>query len=370
MHLGSWPPWYVLALGALALLLVLAVVALVLATRWVAFWRRRLKPPLEFDEVIETRTRDGATLVLGRIRPVGSPSSLPPIVFCHGLAMNRYALALDPQRSLARAFAARGRDCWLLELRGAAPVRYSREVRAASFDTYAAQDIPTALAYVTAATGAERVDWVGFSMGGMLAYAHLGAMQGDGVRRLVTLGSPVRFKGYPAARAMGAAPYVFTPFGLRIAAPLGWLAASVAPLVWPGLPLTLTRGFRGHHYDRAALRAIFGASFSDVPAGVMKQFARWVREDSLTSDDGARDYREGLASITVPTLVISGDRDRLALPVCVREAYERISADEKRYREVGPASGAHAHYDHLDLIMGALAHDEVFGEVFDWLGRE
>lgn len=369
MHLGSWPPWYVLALAALVTLLVLAALALGLATRWVAFWRRRLKPPVDFDEVFETRTRDGATLVLGRIRPVGSPSSLPPIVFCHGLAMNRYALALDPQRSLARAFAARGRDCWLLELRGASLGRFSSAARAATFDTYASHDIPTALAYVTTATGAERVDWVGFSMGGMLAYAHLGALHGDSVRRLVTLGSPVRFKGYPAARAMGAAPYVFTPFGLRIAAPFGWLATSVAPLLWPGLPLFVTRGFRGHHYDREALRSIFGASFSDVPAGVMKQFARWVREDSLTSDDGARDYRAGLATITVPTLVISGDRDRLALPPCVREAYERIGAAEKKYRDVGPASGAHAHYDHLDLIMGAKAYDEVFADVFDWLGR-
>ncbi len=369
MDLVSWPPWHVLALAALATLLVLSIAALVVATRWVAFWRRRLKPSVDFDEVIETRTRDGATLVLGRIRPVGSPSLLPPIVFCHGLAMNRYALALDPQRSLARALAARGRDCWLLELRGASDGPFSLAARAASFDTYASYDIPTALAYVTAATGAERVDWVGFSMGGMLAYAHLGALHGEGVRRLVTLGSPVRFKGYPATRAMGAAPYVFSPFGLRISAPLGWLAASVAPLLWPGLPLFVTRGFRGHHYDREALRSIFGASFSDVPAGVMKQFARWVREDTFNSDDGASDYREGLAAITVPTLVISGDRDRLALPPCVREAYERIGAGEKMYREVGPDSGAHAHYDHLDLIMGAKAHDEVFAEVFDWLGR-
>ncbi len=367
MHL---PPWYVLALAALALAAVAALVGLAVAVSWVRFWRRRLGLSVGFDEVVETRTPDGATIVLGRIRPRGPASALPPVLLCHGLAMNRHALAFDPEQSLARVLAARGRDCWLLELRGASNARHDREIRGGTFDTYLANDVPTALAYVRAATDAERVDWVGFSMGGMLAYAFLGAAQGDGVRRLVTIGSPVRFKGYPAPRAMGAAPYIFTPFGLHLSAPLGWLAAGAAPLIWPGLPHAVTRGFRGQHYDRGALRTIFASAFSDVPAGVMKQFARWVRDDSLTSEDGARDYREGLASITAPTLVIAGDRDRIALPACVREAYERVGAGERRFVEVGPRSGASAHYDHLDLIMGSKARDEVFGYVVDWLERE
>ncbi len=360
-------PWIALGLAALAVLGVLAAVAAVL---WVRFWRRRLSPDGGFDEVIETRTRDGATVVLTRIRPRGEPSRRPPVVLCHGLAMNRHALALDPERSLARALAARGRDCWLVELRGASPTGVRGAARAATFDTYLEHDVPTALATVRAATDADVVDWVGFSMGGMLAYAHLGAMRGEGVRRLVTIGSPVRFTGYPATRAMVAAPYVFTPFGLNVTTPLGWLATGAAPLAGPWLPVKLTRGLRPHHYDAVALRRVLGAAFSDVPAGVMKSFARWVHDDSFASADGRVDYRAGIARITVPLLVIAGDRDRLALPPCVKEAHALAGSAEKRFLEVGTATGAHAHYDHLDLIMGTKAPDEVFAHVIDWLERD
>jgi pimeloyl-ACP methyl ester carboxylesterase len=370
MRSGSLPPWLLLLVELGLALALLSALAAVLSVLWVRFWRARLSRLDGFDEVVETRTPDGATIVLARIRPVGAPSGRPPVVLCHGLAMNRHALALDPQRSLARLLAERGRDCWLLELRGASNKRHGREALGGSFDTYLSDDVPTALAYVRAATDAPLVDWVGFSMGGMLAYAHLGAMQGDGIRRLVTIGSPVRFKGYVGRRFMGAAPYVFSPFGVSMAAPLGWLASGAAPLLWPGLPVGITHGFRGHHYDAATLRRAFAAVFSNVPAGVMTEFARWVRDDTLTSDDGARDYRAALETVDVPTLVIAGDRDRLALPPCVREAYERIRATEKRYLEVGPASGAHAHYDHLDLILGVRAVDEVFVHAIDWLEKD
>ncbi len=370
MRSGSLSPWLLLVIDVSVALMFLSALAAVLSVLWVRYWRRRLSLPEGFDEVIETRTPDGATIVLARIRPMGAASKRPPVIFCHGLAMNRRALALDPQRSLARLLAERGRDCWLLELRGASNARHGSETLRASFDTYLREDIPTALAYVRAATDVDRVDWVGFSMGGMLAYAHLGAMQGDGVRRLVTIGSPVRFKGYVGRRFMGAAPYVFSPFGLHVGAPLGWLASGAAPLLWPGLPLQITHGFRGHHYAPATLRSAFAAGFSNVPAGVMNEFARWVRDDALTSDDGACDYRASLSAVTVPTLVIAGDRDRLALPACVREAYERVGSAEKRYLEVGPAAGAHAHYDHLDLILGGSAVDEVFSHAIEWIERD
>jgi pimeloyl-ACP methyl ester carboxylesterase len=356
--------WILLAI------VVAPLVALFLAIVWVRFWRTRLTLPDGFDEISQTRTADGAIVRLARLRPKGTPSQLPPVVLCHGLAMNRLALAFDAEHSLAHMLAARGRDCWLLELRGASHENSGPAARSATFDTYLTHDVPTALAHVRAATDAPDVDWVGFSMGGMLAYAHLGAMQGDGIRRLVTLGSPVAFKGHGIAGVAGAAPYVFTPMGLHVTAPLGFLIALVAPLAWPGLPLVLSRGLRGRHYSASTLRRIMASAFSDVPAGVMKQFARWVRNDVLTRNDGTYDYRESLSAVTVPTLVIAGDRDRLALPPCVREAYERCGAQEKRYLEVGVASGASDHYDHLDLVMGHRAHDEVFSHVIAWLDRK
>jgi pimeloyl-ACP methyl ester carboxylesterase len=354
-------------------LLVIALVPLlffVLLIAWVRALRRFLRAPEGFDEVVEVRSADGVALTLGHIRPQGDASPLPPVVLCHGLAMNRTAMAFDPQTSLARMLSAKGRDVWVVELRGASQGAFDPRVRDATFDTYLAHDIPALLAHVRAVTDQTHVDWVGFSMGGMLAYAHLGAHHGDEIRRLVTIGSPVHFRGHEAARFTGVVPWMVTPFGRRLRAPLGFLAVAVAPFVRPGLPRPFTRGFRGSHYDAATLRQIMAAAFSDVPAGVLHQFNRWVRDDSFNSEDGAVDYRERMSAIRAPALVIAGQGDRLALPPCVKDGYERLGSPEKRFVEMGAEHGSHDDYDHLDLIMGRRAHEEVFPHVLAWLEAE
>ncbi len=358
------PRLLVALVAALVLLPVLAVLAAVL---WVRAWRQLLSWPAHFDEVVTVTAADGATVVMGRYRPAGDPSSLPPVVLCHGLAMNRRALAFDAEHSFARLLSAAGRDVWVVELRGAAPGPVDPKVRDSNFDTYAEQDVPAALAHVRAATGAPRVDWVGFSMGGMLAYAHLGALRGGDIRRLVTIGSPVRF-GAMASR-LRVLRHLLRPFARSARTPFGFMATLVAPLMWPGMPAGLTRGLRGEHYDARTLRGLMANTLADVPARVTHQFVRWIRDDRMTSEDGSRDYFAALDLIDVPTLVIAGSRDRLAPPSSVRAAYERIGTTEKKYIEVGRASGARADYDHLDLILGRSSREEVYPHVLAWLER-
>jgi pimeloyl-ACP methyl ester carboxylesterase len=359
-------PWYWMVA---ALFAVVALTAGVTAVLWAQFWRERLQIVVKFDEQFETQTSDGATLFLGHIKPRGPSSDLPPVVLCHGLAMNHVAFAYDPQHGLAGVLSDRGRDCWVIELRGAGSGPKGPPVRHATFDTYATHDLPTVIDFVRAMTEASTVDWVGFSMGGMLIYAHLGAHKGEGVRRVVTIGSPVRFRDRYARHVAEAVPYVLTPFGMRIDTPFRFVSALIAPLLGRWVPRLLTRGYRDENYAMPMLRRIIASSFSDVPAGVLRQFARWVAEDSLNSNDATYDYRHSLADIRTPMLVIAGDRDRLARPHGVHEAYECIGSSEKRYLEIGKESGAQTHYDHLDLIAGKRSHEEVFGEIVAWLEK-
>lgn len=354
--------WQVTGLVVLAAL----AVAVALAWGWVALAARALRVPSFFDEVHPLPTADGYTVVLCRLRPRGPAADAPPVVLCHGLAMNRRAFALFPDRCFARALAATGRDVWAIELRGSADAPQPRGLRQANFDTYAALDIPFAIAQVRAVTGAAEVDWVGFSMGGMLAYAHLGARGGQGVRRLVTIGSPVHFRGHPIARGVGLAPLLFAPARALARTPFRFLSRLAAPLIWAGVPHLVSQGLRGEHYSTARLRRVLANALSDVPTGVSMQFVRWIREGRFDSDDRAHDYLAGLANIAVPTLVIAGSRDRLALPDAVTEAARRIPAPVA-VRVVGKGSGAIHHYDHLDLILGERALDEVFPLVQRWL---
>ncbi|MBI5513650.1 MAG: alpha/beta fold hydrolase [Deltaproteobacteria bacterium] len=331
---------------------------------WGRWWRRRLATPDFFDALVTVRTGDGHAIVLGRFAPQGEASPLPPVVLCHGLAMNRRTFALEPGSGLAQRLAAKGRDVWVLELRGASPEADDPSLRACGFDQYARWDVPAALAHVREATGAPYVDWVGFSMGGMLAYAHLGALKGGSLRRLVTIGSPQHFRDLHPAHAFGRR---LLPLYRGLSrAPLGILSAAVAPLLRPWFPPWLTAGLRPAHYTRELLPRALAGAMADVPFGVMQQFGRWVTEDRLTSDDGVYDYRQGLSLVEVPTLLVAGDRDSLAPPSSVTFAYENLGAREKVLLVVG-GEGYGRSFDHLDLVLGLHAPAVVFPHVEAWL---
>ncbi len=364
LSIGAMSP-LLLTLAALALL-ALCVVGLAL---WVTVWSRVLRRGFPFDAVETVTTSDGAQIVLGHLKPRGEASHLPPVILCHGLAMNRHAFALDPERSLAARLAGAGRDVWVLELRGAHPETRSAATRFSTFDSYVEVDLPEAIAFVCAATGAAQVDWIGFSMGGMLAYAYLGAGRGERVRRLVTIGSPVRFADHPHGRQLiPPRPVVALARRLRYT-PFRALALLVAPLMLRRVPYRITRAVRPWNYSNSMLRAVMANSFGDVPTGVTMQFIRWINEGTFNSNDGRRDYDAGLADIRTPMLVIVGSRDRLAPPIVARHAFALSGSPEKEFLEVGRATGAGREYDHLDLVLGEHAPDEVFPPAIEWVSR-
>lgn len=358
-----WPAALALALVTTLLVSASALVA------WSRFWARRLRYDVRFDDTAWLDADDGGRVRLGRLRARGGASPLPPVVMCHGLAMNGRTFALDPAESLARRLADEGRDVWLVELRGASRRGQHGATAAHNFDTYAQQDVPAVLARVCAETGAERVDWVGFSMGGMLAYAWLGALGGGRIRRLVTLGSPVAFGRYRRSPLRAAHRAVRLALGLLRFTPFRSLLAAVAPLVSRHTPPALTPSFRGERYASVWLRRVLVNTFGDAPAGVTQQFVDWIATGRWTSAEGALDYEAGLAAITVPLCVIAGDRDRLAPPSASLLAAERAGASETRTVVIGPESGAEGHYDHLDLLFGRRAGRDVFPYVLEWLGR-
>jgi pimeloyl-ACP methyl ester carboxylesterase len=355
---------------ALVSLLAFATFALLAAWAWVSLAARALRLPEFFDEVHSVETDDGATIIVARIRPRGARAAEPPVLLCHGLAMNRRAFALERERCFALALAERGRDVWVLELRGAAEGRARRAMRRATFDHYARHDVPRAIEFVLRSADARELDWVGFSIGGMLGYAHLGALGGGGVRRLVTIGSPVHFEDHPASRGVAVLPMLFAPALWLTRTPFRALSLLAAPLMWTGLPRSLSQGLRAEHYTSESLRRVMANALADVPTGVSRQFVRWLQHGTFDSEDRAVDYRGGLAKITVPTLIVVGSHDRLATPYAAVDAQQRLGAALVEVQIVGTQTGATRDYDHLDLILGRSAIDEVFPSVARWIERD
>ena len=334
-----------LAAAALAALVVLTVLHYV-------FWQWRLAAPTGEDEVIHARTRDGWTLELGRRRPRG-PARRPPVLLVHGIAMNRQALDFGVERYSLSAFLSRaGFDCFALDLRGHGGSRKG-PTRRWDLDTYLREDLPAALDAIRAATGEQRVLYVGHSQGALLGMAAC-ALYPERVEALVALAAPAHFDVQERLRALVKLRHLplggFVRLGSRLLAPFsGYWHPALADL-----------SINMRNVERPIYRRMLSNALENLPPGVLAQFATFVREDSFRSMDGAHDYRALLAESRQPALFVSAEKDGLAPPAVVESAFRRWGGP-KRYWSCG------RDYGHGDILLGRSSPEVVFPMVRDFL---
>ena len=146
-----------------------------------------------------------------------------------------------------------------------------------------------------------------------------------------------------------------------------WLVRALSPVAGLFHPAVGQFAMNTRNVDPRLYRQLMCNVVEDVSPGVLSQFLEWARSDVFVSEDGAVDYRGGLAGAKQPALFISGSRDLLAPPGSVRAGYE-LWGGEKEYWTAGVAeSGLGADYGHSDLIFGRRAPEEIFPRVRDWL---
>lgn len=336
--------------------LALAAAAL-LALSHLAFWTRRLAAPIGDDARLLAAASDGWRLELGRRLPRG-PARRPPLLLCHGLSANRWML--DPGvegRSLSAFLAGAGFDCFALDLRGHGGSRRGPPGAGRwSFDTYLAEDVPAALEAVRAATGEDRVLWVGHSLGALLGMAACQAHPGR-IAGLLAIAGPVHFPRFSGSM------HLLVPGRGR------WnrrLAAMVAPLAG-AVRLPVAEGIIARdNLERPVYRRLMANAIDDVSPGVFAQVRDWVRDDAFRSAGREVDYRAGLAGCRQPALFVAGPLDRLAPPRVVRAAFDGWGG-EKEYWCASRQAGLASDYSHTDLLLGRRAPEEVFPRLRDWL---
>lgn len=357
--------------------LLLAVAVLALAT-WahLNFWVKRLTRPVRYDEEHHLRTPDGSTVELRRLKPPGghevAGSMLPPVLLVHGIAMNHRNLDADERLSLARQLRNDGRDVWLLTMRcGRAKLRRG-EVKRHTFAALAEHDIPLAVAEVLERTGQNCLDYVGFSMGGILLYATLGrSLAAELVRRVVIIGSPGRIgrvvHGVGWLRRL---PEWCFRWRLPLR-PLSRLTAFASEwLVTPVHTNTMQLSNCQPGYVRhAAVDAV-----QSVPGPLLREFLHWSYGDGVIRLTDDRDILDGLRDATQPVLLVAGTRDRLAPPKTLEVVLKAWGANRKttakRLLVVGRSAGHPDDYGHADLAIGSRAPQEVHQAIREFLNGE
>lgn len=358
-------PWELAAVASLAI----AIGALAIWAH-VRFWVARIALPLTYSLQERVRCPDGVSVELRRVPiPDGvARAPLPPILLVHGIAANHRNQDLHPDYSLARYLAGLGRDVWLPTLRSAEPgIMPGHDIR---FELIAKNDIPAIVDEVLARTGAEQIDYVGFSMGGMLIYAALDRMIPRArIRRLVTVGSPAEIRPkLPVPRVARWVPQWMVPrVPLRFGARLFAFASEWFTTPWHGWVINPRNVAKG------ITRIALVDCIEDVPAGLLFDFKQWSTGDGVVRIDG-EPMLARLSAMDMPALFVAGSADALAPPSEVRHAFDRWGTDHprvaKRFVVLGRDYGARENYGHGDLALGVHVGVELFPPIARFLGPE
>lgn len=337
------------------------------------FWRGRLGTSMPYAEELTLHTADGARIELRRAPPEGDAApGLPPVLLVHGLGANHRNVDALPERSFARHLTRAGRDVWLVTLRSGLFDLSRRERRLVRFEHMVEHDLPLAIETILERTGAARVDYIGFSMGGMLLYAALGNTIGeDVVRRVVIVGSPILISppgGIRLPHWLGHLPVWLVPT-LR----LRFLAALSAPTAeWLRTPLHRVM-VNPDNIERGDSRRAMVNLVADIPGPLNLDFARWAFEHAGALVVDGQGVLERLEGVATPALFFAGAADRVAPPRSVEEAYEhwgvRSPGIVKQFVLLGREAGAAADYGHGDLAIGRNASVDLFERAEQFLAR-
>ncbi len=309
-------------------------------------------------------TSDGATIALHH-----HPGKGPPVLLVHGISSNHRYFDLDEGHNLADWLTARGHDVWMLDLRGHGDALYGdqrRQFNGWTVDDYGEFDVHLAISHIRQVTGAEKVDYIGHSMGGMVLAVYAAHHGDDALGAVVVLGSPAAFsKKDPlvglAAAAMAAGGVSLLWFETPA---FGAMAADLKGAV----PFRLQEKlYNPANYTRETIDAMLRQIVSPIGRTEMQHFGRMLRDERFQSWDRKIDYFGELKHMKAPLLAIGSDHDEV-VPAARVQAFSSAVGGESKYFLASPPNVKHS-YGHLDYTLAEGAVTEIFPMVEAWLGR-
>jgi predicted alpha/beta hydrolase len=148
--------------------------------------------------------------------------------------------------------------------------------------------------------------------------------------------------------------------------PLRLAARAASPFGLPPDPVGKYL-LRAANTDKAVIGQALRHAVADLPGGVARQFARWVRTGAFDGEDGL-DYRAALGLVRAPMLCVAGAKDHLAPAAAVHLVSSFVKGPVECVT-AGVAHGFSADYGHGDLVLGRRAPDEIVPVIADFLAR-
>ncbi len=327
--------------------------------------------------MIETRThavptRDGWSLSLHQSwDPARLREGRRPLLIVPGYGMNSFIFSYHPRGwSMEGWLVERGFEVFRVDLRAQGDSRFTGASAQAS-ERFRLEDLAlTDLGAAVDATlrhsrgGRDRVDVIGASLGGSLAFAHAVLEPEHRLGAIVAMGSPVRWvKIHPLLSLAFKSPALVGQIRLR---GTRRLAELVLPPLARFTPWLLSVYMNPAITETAAAREMV-RTVEDPNRFVNRQIARWIndRELFLRARDGRRvDVGAGLATLDVPLLCVVANGDGIVPVETARWPYDVIASRDRTLLRVGDTDVSLAH---ADLFVSNEAHRRVFEPLSAWL---
>ncbi len=301
-------------------------------------------------------------------RNPASPAIDSPIVLIPPLMVTAEIYDMDPSTSTVTQLTQAGLDTWIVDFgspeaeEGGLDRTLDDHVRAVS----------QAIDHVRSRTGCD-VHLGGYSQGGMFCYQTAAYRRSEGLKSVITFGSPVDIHRNLIMKDELATRVIDTLNGL-VGKPLSALQGLPGEFSSRGFRLLSARkeikqlyDFVTHLHDREALVRgessrlfLHGAGFVAWPGPALKSFVeQFVVENRLSQGGFVIDGRTlTLADITCPILYFVGERDEFARPPAVRGIRE--AAPNAKTYEVSLRAG------HFGLVVGSMSIKHTWPTVLAW----
>lgn len=308
-------------------------------------------------------TPDGWELPLRRAQRAGGPAAgSRPVLIVPGYGMNGFIFGFHPRgTSLEWCLTEAGVEVWTVDLRGTSRARAaSRSAPEASLRSFAREDLSAAARAVLqqTATGADRVDMIGGSLGGSIIYAHLALCPSHRVGSVVAIGSPLVWtQANPLFRWAMGSPRLMRRLRLKGTRRLARAALPLLVKV-PGL---LTPYMNAAHVDLDAAPQLT-RTVEDPQPLVNRDLAHWLRAGHMKL--AGVNVTDALSSVSRPLLLVLANRDGIVPDASARSALDAWGGDDAGVLAVGTDEDWYAH---ADLFVGHDAPSDVFDPMVTWL---
>lgn len=300
------------------------------------------------------------------IQPMAQPLLLVP-----PLMVTSEVYDISPELSAVTFLGRQGVDVWIVDFGAPEDAEHGLE---RTLDDHILA-VEASIRRVRDLTG-EDVHVAGYSQGGMFAYQGAAYLQGEGVRSVITFGSPVDIRrNMPVKVHDDLAGRFLTAARDAINGPLqnveglpGMLTSRGFKVLNAGKEVKQILGFFGMLHDRDALerrepkrRFLGGEGFISWPGPALRQFIDEIVVNNRLAQGGLviNNKTITMADLHCPILYFVGQRDDLARPASVR-AIQKYAPNAQLTECVVDAG-------HFGLVVGSKAMSVSWPTVVRWI---